>query len=227
MKKLTKQELRHDPFLETLEKLTAFLKTHGNKVFFGAIAVLAVVIAAVVFTSQRKQGTAEAQWKFLQAISLFSQGDTAQSIPMLRDLNTSHGNTAAGKKANYYLGIHALKNEELDLAEQRFESYLASSPGDPFLEMAAYGCLATIAMDRDQLDEAFDLYGKAETRAPYETYKAYYTYKAATAARISGRYEDAIRLLEKFDDEYKDSPFRTPARKELSFVRGAQAVERG
>jgi tetratricopeptide (TPR) repeat protein len=227
MKRLTKQELRHDPFLETLEKLTGVMKAHGNKVLWGAVIVFGAIVAIVIYTSQNRQGASEAEWKFLQAISLYSQGDTAQSVPIFDELMDVYGGTLPGKKAGYYLGIHALKQRDLDVSEEFFKSYLASKPRDPFLEMSAHGCLASIALDKDRLDEALMLFERAEAISPYQTYKAYYAYKAALAARMSGRYDDAIRHLEKFEDEYKDSPFRTSARKELSFVKGAMVIERG
>ena len=92
MKKLTKKELRHDPFLEALEKLTGVMKTHGNRILWGAIIALAVVVVAMVIINQNKQGATEAQWKFLQAVSLFSQGDTTQALPILGDLTQTYGN---------------------------------------------------------------------------------------------------------------------------------------
>jgi len=227
MRKLTKQELRHDPFLEALEKLTGVMKKHGNRILWGAAAVFALIIAALIYTNQRQEGASEAEWRYLQAISLFSQGDTTNSIPIFRELIEGYGNTRAGKRARYYLGIHAMKQRQLDTAEVYFKSYLASNPKDAFLEMSTYGCLAAIAMDKGNMDEALSLYKKAERAAQYETYKSYYCYKAAKVARMSGKYEEAIEYLTKFENEYKNSPFRSSARKELSYVKGAQVVERG
>ena len=136
------------------------------------------------------------------------------------------GNTLHGKKAHFYLGAYYLSQGGFEEAQRHFEVFLRSGVSDPFLKAAAQAGLAEIYLNRKDYNKAAEVFRKAESMAPFDSYKALYRYKAAQAFEMAGNYAEALRLLRSLKEVYKYNPLGAQVDREIAFLEGFLEVRR-
>jgi len=219
--KVTKEELRKDPILEFITRVMNYVVKDREKVMWGFVIVVAAFVAGYFFFSSGGAAPPQVRLSYIQAVSLYMSGDTANSVEIFRNLAQTASNKIEGKRSLYYLGDFSLRQGNMDEAERYYERFLKSKPHDPLMESGAYAALGSIALSKGDPQKAVQNYLRAKELAPFESQKAIYLYKAALAAEAAGDYKKALDFLEEFEQKYKDNPLYGDVRGEMKFLKGA------
>lgn len=204
-KKLTKKELRRDPIREFLLESVDWSKKNKEKVIWGIAIFLVAVVAAGFFYGTKNRSSSQNRLKLLSALAAYSQNDTTQFVTILQNLINVSGGSIEGKRALYYLAQYKLERGDIDAAETYTRKYLKSKLGDPILDAGAYALLGSIAIERGNPEESVRYYLEAKKTTPYESFKIFYSYKAARAYVEANQYEKALEILKELTKDYPDN----------------------
>ncbi|MEO0141297.1 MAG: tetratricopeptide repeat protein [candidate division WOR-3 bacterium] len=202
---------------EKAQAIRAWVGRNRSNLLWGFAAVV-VGVAFLAYTQRGRAGKPKGQWEYVQAVYLMSMGDTTRAIPALLDLYQRFPNTRWGKKALYYLGYHYFSTGDIVKAEEFWSRFLASKPGDPFTEACALSGMASIRMNQERYEEAERLLSQAAEKTPYETYKAFYTYRRAMCMEISGNPGEALGLYREIKQRYEKTPSAVEADARIRFL---------
>ncbi len=143
--RMTKQELRHDSFVEGTAKATAFLQQNFMAVLVG-IAAIAVVVLGTIWWSQTQERTAiQASQLMFRATSQYGGAQYSEALLTLDDLKSRFGGTDEGRDAYYLSGASHLALGESDPALADFEEYLSKRPHGLYANAAELG--AALALE--------------------------------------------------------------------------------
>ncbi len=211
-KKLTKEELRHDPIAESIEKffedIVHFKPTDKQKKV-GGIILAVLILLGVYYYSTRPRYNAQAQLMLIQAQSVLYQVNprdttSSQVESLLKNIITQYNGTVSAKRALYYLGLYYFKMNQLDKAEQYFNNFLAHGVKDPLLVSSALAHLGSIYIAKGKTEKGYASLVEASRKAPLKTLKAFYLYRAAKLRESQRDYNDAYVLLKKIKDEFPE-----------------------
>ncbi len=202
---------------EKLQAAKAWIARNRSNLLWGFAAVV-VGVAFLAYTQRGRAGKPKGQWEYVQAVYLMSTGDTTQAIPALTDLYQRFPNTRWGKRALYYLGYHYYTTGDMARAEEFWTRFLSSKPGDPFTEANALSGMASIRMNQERYEEAERLLSEAADKTPYETYRAFYTYRKAMCLEMSGNTAEALNLYREIKARYGKTPSAMEAEGRIKFL---------
>jgi len=202
---------------ERAEAVKAWISRNRSNILWGFAAVV-LGVAFLAYTQRGRAGKPKGQWEYVQAVYLMSTGDTAWALPALQDLYQKFPNTKWGKRALYYLGYHYYTVGDMTKAEEFWTRFLSSKPGDPFTEANALSGMASIRMNQERYEEAERFLSEAISKAPYETYRAFYTYRKAMCLEISGKPSEALKLYREIKEKYPKTPSAVEAEARIRFL---------
>lgn len=215
-----KKELRRDPLLNALEKITPLIVKEKDRIV-PALVILALGIGIFTYYKISAKGVrSDSQWQYLQALTLYASHDTTRASELFQNLATRYKNQDAGKRAIYYLAYNALEKGDYGQAYKYFTAFTKSPPRDPFLIALAYAGEATCLYEQDKIGEASRKYLKAKEIVPFKSYKAYYLYKAAQALKLDDKPKEALKLLQEFERDYKNHAFYQEVMAEIVYLQG-------
>lgn len=193
--RLTKQELRHDAFVDTTARVSHYLQTNFMTVLI-AIAAVAVVVVGVIFLQQSREGNRlQASQLMFRATSLYQNGQYSDGLIVLDDLVSRHGSSKEGRAALYLAGASHLALGENDEAVRRFEQYLSAASSGDFATSARIG-IALAHESRGEHDAAATAYQALRERLPEgSAYLVQAALGEARALQALGRIDEAIAVL--------------------------------
>ena len=112
-KKITKKEIRRDPFLESIDKAQAHISESRTTYMKVALGLIAVLIGYNVITEKRSQKNLDANAALGKAMVALDRGDVNNAQFQLETVITEFNGTPGAELAGYHLG--KLKYEESDL----------------------------------------------------------------------------------------------------------------
>ncbi len=236
-KKLTKEELRHDPVAEAIERfinnILHFKPTDRQKKIGGAIIAI-LVLAGVYYYSTRPRYNSDAQLMLIQGMSLLysvnpQDTNSVQVEKLLQEIITRYNGTVSAKRALYYLGVYYFKMKNYDKAEQYFKNFLSHGVKDPLLVSSALAHLGSIYVAKGEMEKAYSSLVEASKKAPLKTMKAFYLYRAAKIKEREKDYEGAYALLEKIKKEFPEFNLERPGDidKEIEILKKLMEVSKG
>jgi predicted negative regulator of RcsB-dependent stress response len=200
---MTKQELREDPILETLQRWYSWSRRHAGWLAAGLVIVVVVSAGAGLMLRGRSVAKAKAAVELAQARTLFLQGQTAAARTTLEQLLARYGGTPAGLEARLILAEIRLEDGQPEAAEALLRELIGRvREGDP-LKIAARRTLAACLEQTGQFDEASRIYeelaGDKTTAAALSDLlnAARVAREAGQLPRASELYARAQRLAEK------------------------------
>jgi len=226
IKKVHKEELRHDPVRDAILSIIAFFKKISKLKYFwyglyGLGGVVAVVIAVILYKNATKpRMSTEADFVLLQAIVSITQQDTTKAPQLLQALTTKYRTTTAGQRAYYYSGLYYQKMGDNQKALGYYRKFLGSSIEDKLLRTFTYANLSDIYVDIKNFGKALNYIQKAEKSAPTEPLKAYYYYKLARIYYLKGDIKKSRETLETFSKKFPKSSLTQTVNEELQFLKG-------
>jgi outer membrane protein assembly factor BamD (BamD/ComL family) len=151
--RMTKEELRHDAFVENTARATAYVQQHFMTVLL-AVAVLAVVVVGSIYIKQsRQRNQVQASQLLHRATSEYASGAYSQALLSLDDIQSRFAGTTEARAAQYFLGASHLALGENDPAIGYFKDYLDLAPKGLYANSAKMG-LALAHESRGDLAEA-------------------------------------------------------------------------
>jgi tetratricopeptide (TPR) repeat protein len=195
-KRLTKEELRHDEFVETTARITNYLQTNFMTVLVVLAGIALAVVVSVFFIQSQKRTAVQADQAFFRVTSRYAQGVYSEVLTEADAVLERFGDRDEGKWTLYYAGAAHLALSENDRAIERFDEYLARDAGGQYALSARMG-KALALESRGDVEQAVSIY--QELRAETESEDAIHVQAALAETRALqelGRSDDAIAVLE-------------------------------
>ncbi|MBL7013408.1 MAG: tetratricopeptide repeat protein [Candidatus Marinimicrobia bacterium] len=163
-KKLTKKDIKQDPFLEKVDKAEAYFEDNRQKIFQILAVALALFIGYQFISNSNETKVLAANSKLSQALVAVEKGDKDNAVVQFESLIQEYASTDAGEIGHYYLGkIYFDQNNFSDAKNQLLKFVEFSSM--PALVPPAYIMLAAIALNDNSIDEAISLYTKGKSKS--------------------------------------------------------------
>lgn len=193
---MTKDELRHDAFVENTARATAYVQQHFMTVLLG-VAVLAVVVVGSIYIKQsRQRNQVQASQLLHRATSEYASGAYSQALLSLDDIQSRFSGTSESRAATYFAGASHLALGENDPAIGYLEDYLDLEPNGLYAQSARMG-LALAHESRGDLAEAAEGFRALRQAAdPADPLHAQATFGEARVLQALGQIEAAITVLE-------------------------------
>jgi tetratricopeptide (TPR) repeat protein len=217
---VTQQARRLEPEgAEILGRVSSWWEQY-QRLTLGALGVIiAVGLGGFLYMKSRATQENEASGQLAEASVRFWQGDYAHSLDIAKRVYTQYPSTASGLDAHRIAGDDAFWNGDFKTAIAEYRRYVEKSkPG--ILQDAVQRSLAYALESDGQPQEAAKLYESLVPRAD-RTSAAEFLMAAARCDRAVGRPADAIRLLERVDQEFGDTSYAQSARIQLGELRTA------
>lgn len=193
--RITKEDLRHDAFVDTTARVTHYLQHNFMAVMVG-VAAIAVVVVGVVFLQQSREGSRlQASQLMFRATSLYQGGQYSDGLIVMDDLISQHGGSSEGRAALYLAGASHLALGENDEAISRFEEYLDVAGSGQYAVSARLG-IALANESRGNHEVAASTY--REVRTKLEADSPFLTQAAigeARALQALGKIDEALAVL--------------------------------
>jgi len=195
-KHLTKEELRHDSFVETTTRAAAYLQKNFMTVLVAILGILILIVLGVFFLKSQERTAVQADQAFFRVTGYYAQGAYSEVLTEAQTMLDLYGGRREGKWTLYYAGAAHLALAENDRAIERFDEYLARDPGGEY-DMASRLGKAIAFESRGDLEDAARAY--AEVRTASDPGSAQQTQAVIAETRVLqelGRIDEAIAVLE-------------------------------
>ena len=111
-KKITKNEIKRDPFLETVDKIEYSIEKNKNTYINIVIGIIVMLIAGNFFLKNQIDKENSAKSTLGLALVAFDNGDFENAKFQLESILLDYGNVESANVANYYLGKIAFENKD-------------------------------------------------------------------------------------------------------------------
>ncbi|HEX7880804.1 MAG TPA: tetratricopeptide repeat protein, partial [Candidatus Eisenbacteria bacterium] len=139
--KLLRTEPHHDDALQAASlKAYEIAREQGRNLAIGAGVVVAIVLGAIFFESNRKSSDAAASSALALAMSDVNANQFDAAALKLNDIVTRYGGSDSGNRARLYLGDIELRRGNAVAAQSQFDAFLAKTgKGDFFWSIGQRG----------------------------------------------------------------------------------------
>lgn len=111
-KKITKKEIKRDPFLETVDKIEYSIEKNKNTYINIVIGIIVMLIGGNFFLKNQIDKENSAKSTLGLALVAFDNGDFENAKFQLESILLDYGNSESANVANYYLGKVAFENKD-------------------------------------------------------------------------------------------------------------------
>lgn len=193
-KKLTRKEIKRDPFLETIFSVRHNLTE--NRKFYTRILLgaLFVFIIGTLFLQNTRANREEANVALGKAMVYIDLGDDDNSILYLQDVIDEYPATLAGNNARYYLAKVYFDWGDYELAKPLLEEFIDRS-GNQLLKGSAYLVLSNIYQDSGDLKTAIKYQRKALKYTNSREEAAWASLSLAKLDILNGNQNEAKKLI--------------------------------
>lgn len=211
--RISRKSLKHDALLETTAKGTRFVEEHLNKVLWGAVAlVVVVVVVAMVIRGQRTAEMA-ANAELVSASQTASTGLLAQAMQQYQTIIDTYPGTRSAGAATCYLGAIHFQQGDYELALASFQEYLDRFGRSGNLGRVALEGKASVLEQRREFAEAAATYRQlADQAGERETTAARYLSDALRCYRSANDWESVRTTATEILDNYAGTPWESDAR---------------
>jgi outer membrane protein assembly factor BamD (BamD/ComL family) len=126
-KKLTKQELKHDPLMDTLEKGKDFIESYKQQIYMAAGAAAILILVGLYWINSVQSTNNEAMLANTKATLAASQGINDAVISELEGVVSEYGSNKNISQSILQLGMAKLSDKDYSGARMEFEKLANSS----------------------------------------------------------------------------------------------------
>ena len=152
-KKITKKEIKRDPFLETIDQAQAHLEENRSRYLQIGILLLVLLLGYNVISDNNLKRDVDASSALGDALLTLDFNDKTTAQFQLETVIKEYDNTLSASLAKYYLGKMSYDATNLEEANRYLKSYLDSNPKG-FLAPSASILLADIATSNGKFLDA-------------------------------------------------------------------------
>ena len=167
------------------------------------LAVLALVLAYFLYYVPKKQKESEVaifkaeRYFGMDSLQLALNGDGVYSG--LLAVIDEYGNTKAGNRAKFMVGICYLKSGQYDDAIHYLKKFKSS---DKLLSVQVLGSLGDAYMEKNDMDNAVKYYKKAVSKNPNDQITPVYLQRLGWLYEMQGNWKEALSCFETLQQEY-------------------------
>ena len=155
-RKITRKEIKRDPFLETIDKIEYNFEQNKKTYLNIALGLIAVIISVNVLLNKQGQKDIDSNSALGIALVAFDNEDYENAKFQFETILSDFSGTNSSNIANYYLGKISFENNELIKAESYLNEYLNNSEPD-ILIPGTIKILSNIALKNNEFDETIKL----------------------------------------------------------------------
>ena len=155
-RKITRKEIKRDPFLETIDKVENSFEQNKKTFLNISLAIIAGIFIFNFFLKKQDQKNVDSNSALGLAMVAFENGDYENARFQFETIVSDFDGTSAYNIANFYLGKIYFENNEL-LESESFLNVFIKSGDQQILQFGAIKMLANIAMQNSQFDKAIKL----------------------------------------------------------------------
>ena len=208
--KLTRKELKRDPFVIHTERVLSFIQAHATAVGAALIVVVVLIVGGTYVRQGRIAAEQEASYLLYLGQNLLSQGDYMLAMAPLEEVIEKHGRTEFAMYARVSMIQALLGVGEPAAAMARAEIYRTAidnrHPASRLLAVVRANAMA----DLDRYGEAAQ--ALAEVTTPDLPPSIYFnrTMQRARWLELAEDYTGALQLLERLDDSIASGALHVP-----------------
>ncbi|MEO0289877.1 MAG: tetratricopeptide repeat protein [candidate division WOR-3 bacterium] len=218
-KKLTKKELKKDPFIEFVNNIYEKLKEKPREYIGSILLIIAVIFLIFILRTGEVGDFPMARQMWFQAVSLMQAQRINEAIQVFQDISIRFPDSPEGKKAIFYLANFAFLQGDYITAKARYESYLSKKQSDPLLETSANEALSIIDFNMGNIEGGKKRLKEAIRKTPYKTFKSYFAYRFVKLLINKELYKEAYEILNEYKDEISQE-FKADFVRFESFLKG-------
>jgi predicted negative regulator of RcsB-dependent stress response len=158
-RKITRNEIKRDPLLETLERIESGFENNKKTVTNVGVFLIATVIGLYIIYNNSKQNELESNSAFGIAMIAYTNNDYKNAKFQFETILSNFDDTDGSDIANYFLGKIAYKNNNYDDANLYLNNYL-NSASEPLMACGAIKLLHSISSQKSNYNESIDILKK-------------------------------------------------------------------
>jgi len=155
-RKITRKEIKRDPFLETIDKIEYNFEQNKKTYLKIALGIIAVIIFVNFLLNKQSQKDFDSNSALGIALVAFDNEDYENAKFQFETILLDFSGTNSSNIANYYLGKISFENNELIKAESYLNEYLNNSEPDMLIP-GTIKILSNIALKNNEFDKAIKL----------------------------------------------------------------------
>ncbi|MDA9946351.1 tetratricopeptide repeat protein [Candidatus Marinimicrobia bacterium] len=158
-RKITRNEIKRDPLLDTLEKIESGFENNKKIVTNAGLLIIAFVVGTYIFYNNSKQNDLESNSAIGIAMIAYSNADYENAKFQFETVVSNFNGTNESNIAHYFLGKIAFKNNSYDDAKTYLNNYI-NSASDLVIACGAIKLLHSISFQGGNHAESLDILKK-------------------------------------------------------------------
>ena len=159
LRKITRNELKRDPLLDTLDKIESGFENNKKTVMNVGLLIIAFVVGIYIYYNNSKQNDLESDSAFGIAMIAYSNADYESAKFQLETVISNFNGTDGSDMAHYFLGKIAFKNNKYDDAKTYLNKYI-NSASNPVIACGAIKLLHSISSQEGNHSESLEILKK-------------------------------------------------------------------
>ena len=152
-RKILRQEIEQDPFIETLFSIKQHFEVHKKLYLRSIVISIGTIFIISFFVRSQSTNANNASIILNKAMVFMAQKDNLNAMIFLQEANDEYSNTASGLDAAYYLGKIHFDRGDYDLSQSFLKEY-TNKGSNKFLLGASCKILADIYEKNNELEKA-------------------------------------------------------------------------
>ena len=211
---LEKATRLEDPGAEMLDRMTSLWDRHGRIILGVTLGVIAIGAVAFFLLRGRAAKEEQAAAALAEANVLYWQGDYTGSLERAKQVSARFASTPSGVEAHRLAGDNAFWNGDFKTAVAEYRRYLDKAPSG-LLADAGRRSLAYALESDNQHAEAAKTYEALVGRFDRSS-SAEFLLAAARCFRALNQPDEALKRLERIDQEFGETSYANAARVEMA-----------
>ena len=202
-RKITRDELKKDSFVESVFELRSYLKdnlTILSRIGGGLVLIIAL---AIFFGQSSRNNFREAEFLLTQSSLYLDNGDTQNAKILLQELTDEYSGTEPGRLGSYYLAQLHLKSNNSESALPLLLNY--SKKGEnSFLLSSANHAISSIYHQNNDIKNAIKYQLASIKNSKTEKDGAFSSIKLAELYIKDGSFKNSSNILDEIKNNFSD-----------------------
>jgi tetratricopeptide (TPR) repeat protein len=215
-KKISKRELKRDPLLDSMGKISGFYEDNKKVIQYALGALVVLVVGSYAYVQNQATQNNDASTKLATVYPFYDKnqyqiaidGVPERKVTGLKSIVDEYGGTNSGNLARFYLANCYFNLGKYDEALNNFEDFSAS---EQYLVVSRLTGLAACYEAKGEYEKAAEHFEKAVAKYPKDVDAAANLNNAAANFMLAGNKERAVELFKKLKKEFPTSQFAREA----------------